>query len=83
MGRDWVGPINSLRDAYRARVLLWFFCLSCGHNGRFSPYELAKLAKRDMTFDEIKPHLRCTRCKKLGNAEIFPSDQMMPEPMKR
>jgi hypothetical protein len=83
MNDDRAAPISSLRDAARVRLFLWFFCKSCGHHGRFDPYALAQAAKRDMTFAELRSHLRCSRCQELGSAEVFPSDQMMPEPMSR
>ncbi len=66
--------IRTLQDAARANLLLWFFCTWCGHAGRVSPYELAQTAKRNVDLTELRKHLKCKRCGKLGHAEIFPSE---------
>ena len=66
--------IHTLHDAARANLLLWFFCTWCGHAGRANPYEVAQIAKKNLTFKELRPHLKCTRCGNRGHAEIFPSE---------
>jgi hypothetical protein len=71
MVRTQIGPVKSLLDAVRAEKLLWFFCLWCGHSGRFDPRELARTTGRNMTFPELKPRLKCKRCGQRGEAEVF------------
>jgi len=77
MGRQWHGPVLSLRDAARARVFLWFFCRACGHHGRFRPEAMVQLTRRDMTFPELASHLKCTRCGAF-RAIVFSSDTIYP-----
>jgi hypothetical protein len=79
MVRQHTGPVQSILDAVRAEKLLWFFCLNCGHAGRFDPRELVHFTKGNMTFPQLKPHLKCTRCKQLGEAEVFVSKYGWPQ----
>jgi hypothetical protein len=74
MVREHFGPVKSILDAVRVEKLLWFFCLWCGHSGRFDPRELAHVTGRNMTFVELKPRLRCKRCGQRGKAEVFASE---------
>ncbi|HEX6840947.1 MAG TPA: hypothetical protein VF113_05445 [Stellaceae bacterium] len=74
MVREHAGPIGSLRDAVRARRLLWFFCRWCGHAERRDPRDLAWRLGRDLTFDQMASKLRCRRCRRLGKAAVFASE---------
>ncbi|MDB5405826.1 MAG: hypothetical protein JWL84_738 [Rhodospirillales bacterium] len=78
MVRTQIGPVKSLLDAVRAEKLLWFFCLFCRHAGRFDPRELAGMTGRNMNFDELRPRLKCRRCKKRGEAEVLVSRHGWP-----
>jgi hypothetical protein len=40
MVREWLGPINSLNDAFRARRHLWVLCKECGHTALMDPRNL-------------------------------------------
>ncbi|MGO8920425.1 MAG: hypothetical protein ACLQJR_31400 [Stellaceae bacterium] len=63
MVRDYVGPIDSLGDAFKARRHLWALCLGCGHVALFDPRSLiGKLGYRSL--DEARGRLRCARCGK-------------------
>jgi hypothetical protein len=74
MVRHHTGPVKSILDAVRAERLLWFFCRWCGHSGRFDPRELARTAGRNLSFDDLRPRLKCTRCNRLGYAVVFVSE---------
>jgi hypothetical protein len=69
--------IQTLQDAARAHVLLWFFCRLCGHHGRFKPEAMAQMTRRDMTLEHLAPHLKCKRCGAM-RAVVFPSDTSYP-----
>jgi len=77
MGREWNGPVQSLRDAARARVFLWFFCRVCGHHGRFRPEAMVQITRRDMTLDDLATHLKCRNCGAF-RAIVFSSDTNYP-----
>jgi len=79
MVREHVGPILGLRDAVRARRLLWFFCRWCGHAERRDPRDLAWKLGRDLAFDEIASKLRCRRCRSRGRAAVFASEHCFLE----
>jgi hypothetical protein len=74
MVREHVGPVRSLRDAVRARRLLWLFCRCCGHAERVDPRDLAYKLGRNLSFDEMAPLLRCRRCTTRGKALVFPAE---------
>lgn len=79
MDGEWRGPIGTLRDAARARRMLWAFCLWCGHAGHLDPWKTALAAKRDMSFDELARRLTCNRCKARGKSLVVASLHQMPQ----
>lgn len=77
--REHVGTIDSLREAVRARRLLWFFCRWCGHAERYDPRDLAYRTARNLTFAELSSRLKCRRCATRGKAVVFVSEHRIPE----
>jgi hypothetical protein len=73
MSHDWLGAINSLRDAFKARRHLWVLCKECGHAALVDPRNLiGKLG--EMSFEEVGRKLRCTKCGK-ARAHLIPKDE--------
>jgi hypothetical protein len=76
--REHIGPINDLRDAVRARRLLWLFCRWCGHAERCDPRDLAYKTP-NVTFAELAAKLKCRRCQTRGRAAVFVSEHAFPD----
>jgi DNA-directed RNA polymerase subunit RPC12/RpoP len=73
MVREWLGPINSLNDAFRARRHLWVLCKECGHTALMDPRNLiGKLG--ELTLEEARRKLRCARCG-TARAHFVPRDE--------
>ena len=62
MVRSWVGPIQSLNDAWRAGRKLWVLCRGCGHVRKIDPRHLL-VARGDMTLKAFQDKLRCNKCR--------------------
>ncbi len=61
----------TLRDASRARKLIWIFCLGCGHAARMDPYQLAMLLGHDIAIGAPVQRFRCQRCGRRQAATVL------------
>lgn len=73
--RNWNGPIEKLSHCLAADRRVWVFCLHCGNAHRAHPFDLAKKAGADVTLEELRPRMRCDRCKQRGRAILVPEDR--------
>ena len=67
--------IRTLQDAASANVLLWLFCVVCGHAERADPFKLALKTGKNVALADQRPRLKCKRCGVKGHTEVFPSEQ--------
>lgn len=73
MVREYLGPIASLGDAFRARRHLWVLCKDCGHTALMDPRNLiAKLG--ELSFEKAGQKLRCAKCG-AARAGFVPRDE--------
>ena len=77
MVREYDGPIERLSDAGRARRLLWFFFLNCGHGAKLDPRNVIVLAG-DVTLNELRRKLKCRRCGQ-RRGYVVPNDERWAE----
>jgi hypothetical protein len=82
MVRDYVGRIDSLNDAWKAKRHLWVLCQDCGHAAKLDPRTLILrlgAAAGDLPFDQLRlrSRLRCRRCG-LGRGHVAFAPHYLP-----
>jgi hypothetical protein len=74
MGYRHQGPVQTLRDALDARIMLWVFCLNCGHRIRQHPWVWSqKLGP--VPLQEAAQKSRCRACGK-ADCVLLPSREV-------
>jgi len=56
-----IGPIETLNEAWRARVDLWVLCRGCGHARRVKPGHLV-VDRGDLSLAKLQSRFKCRRC---------------------
>ena len=76
MAYPHIGPIETLKDAWRARRDLWVLCRGCGHARRVKPGHLV-VDYGDMSLHKLQGKFRCRKCLQ-NRAAIVVHDEARP-----
>jgi len=76
MAYPHIGPIETLKDAWKCRRDLWILCRGCGNARRVKPGHLV-VDYGDMSLAQLQQKFRCRRCKQ-SRAAIVIHDEAGP-----